>query len=297
MTSIAKRSGGHQVHDLAVFFRPLDALVANFRKSVIEYVIKALHIDDADLSDHKIASLRVVDVNMSNVTPNGAVVPKSEYALEYNKVVRDWVHIVKSMDPKQDGLIDMFRFTPNIRIKFGSEIEKNVGRPLNTSIVHSDGWVEGPWGLNCFVPVAGDCEGNTLKFWDTSSFEDRFLDSSDSYDKMQWVVEQYQPVSNLRVTRDVVSISDYALLHNSERSAGCGTRISLDTTLVVGSHRPEIRTEEYCDFLPEIGSAHFLKVSRSESSQYEENRSAFQHYTQGSIELVDLRVNEAGQPS
>ena len=90
MTSIAEKSGGQQVHELAVFFRPPDVLVANFRKSVIEYLAKALHIDDAGLSDHKIASMRVEDVNMSNVTPNGVVVPKSEYALEYNKVVRDW---------------------------------------------------------------------------------------------------------------------------------------------------------------------------------------------------------------
>jgi hypothetical protein len=294
MTSIAEKSGGQQVHELAVFFRPPDVLVANFRKSVIEYLAKALHIDDAGLSDHKIASMRVEDVNMSNVTPNGAVVPKSEYALEYNKVVRDWAHIVKSMDPMHDGLIEMFRFTPNIRIKFGSEIHKNVGRPLNTSIVHSDGWVEGPWGLNCFVPVAGDCEGNTLKWWETSDFEDRFLDSSDSYEKMQWVVEQYKPVSNLKVPRGVVSISDYALLHNSERTSGCGTRISLDTTLVVGLHRPQIRTEEYCNFIPEIGDTHYLRVSRSESSQYEENRSAFQHYTQGSVTLADLRISNAG---
>lgn len=284
------------MHDLAVFFRPTERLTAEFRKSVLSYIAKALRLGDTILSDDTVASMSVDDVDLTNVTPNGAVVPKSEYALEYNKVVRDWANIVKSMDQTQLGLVEMFRFTPNIRIKFGAELEKNVGRPLNTSIVHSDGWVEGPWGLNCFVPVAGDCEANTLKWWETSNFEDKFLDSADSYEKMQWVVEHYRPVPNLKVLQGVVSISDYALLHNSERTPKCGTRISLDTTLVVGSHRPQIRTEEYCDFIPEIGNTHFLRVARSEKAQFEDNRSAFQHYTQGSVTLVDLRVNAIGEP-
>jgi hypothetical protein len=293
MTSIARQSGGEQVHDLAVFFRPVDTLLNEFRKSVIDYVARALHLESSVFSDETVASMRINDVDMSNVTPNGAVVPKCEYALEYNKVVRDWANIVKSMSRKKQRLIEMFRFTPNIRIKFGAEIDKNIGRPLNTSIVHSDGWVEGPWGLNCFVPIIGDCEGNTLKWWETIQFEDKFLNQSDSYEKMQWVVEHYRPVSSLKVPRGVVSVTDYALLHNSERKSGCGTRISLDTTLVIGSHRPQIRTEEYCAFIPDIGNTHFLKVSRSEKSQFEENRSAFQHYTQGSVTLVDLQLVEA----
>ena len=29
-------------------------------------------------------------------------------------------------------------------------------RVLNTSLPHSDAWSDGPWGMNCFIPLFGD---------------------------------------------------------------------------------------------------------------------------------------------
>ena len=52
--------------------------------------------------------------------------------------------------------------TPNIRVKFGSELKDNINRGLNTSHPHSDAWVEGPWGMNCFFPIIGDYKRNNL---------------------------------------------------------------------------------------------------------------------------------------
>ena len=88
------------------------------------------------------------------------MVPKREYHLEYNLVLRNWCELVKSITKHRPKLLRLFRITPNIRIKYGRELNDNLKRGLSTSIPHSDGWVEGPWGMNCFIPFFGDIKKN-----------------------------------------------------------------------------------------------------------------------------------------
>ena len=83
--------------------------------------------------------------NRTNITPNGAVVPKREFHLEYNLVLRSWVALIKQITSNNTKLLKLFRVTPNIRIKFGKELIDNKRRGLSTSNPHSDAWVEGPW--------------------------------------------------------------------------------------------------------------------------------------------------------
>ena len=88
-----------------------------------------------------------------------------------------------------------FRLTPNIRIKYSQELEDNVGRGLDTALPHSDAWVEGPWGMNCHMPIFGDADNNYLHFYklkDESKFNDNFLETSAEYTDMQWTVDYYE---------------------------------------------------------------------------------------------------------
>ena len=54
--------------------------------------------------------------------------PKREFQLEYNLILREWCKIIKTMVEKDKKLLSIFRVTPNIRIKFGKELEDNIGR-------------------------------------------------------------------------------------------------------------------------------------------------------------------------
>jgi len=63
------------------------------------------------------------------------------------------------------AMLNWFRLTPNIRIKFEEEIVENVNRDLNTAYPHSDAWLEEPWGMNCYLPMMGDIKNNTLKHY------------------------------------------------------------------------------------------------------------------------------------
>ena len=61
-----------------------------------------------------------------NVTPNGGVVPKKEYLLEFNLILREWSVILNKIVKGNPKLLSLIRITPNIRIKFGTELEDNV---------------------------------------------------------------------------------------------------------------------------------------------------------------------------
>ena len=76
--------------------------------------------------------------------------------IEYNLILRNWCELVRRITKHDPKLLKLFRITPNIRIKFGTELNDNLNRGLSTSVPHSDAWVEGPWGMNCFIPFFGD---------------------------------------------------------------------------------------------------------------------------------------------
>ena len=46
--------------------------------------------------------------NRKNVTPNGAIVPKKEFQLEYNIILRDWSLTIKNMIKKDKKLLSIF---------------------------------------------------------------------------------------------------------------------------------------------------------------------------------------------
>ena len=275
-------------HQLMCAYRIEERDWKAFRTAVLRYVSRALHLDTELVGDDQVASLTLESTDLQNVTPNGAVVPKKEYSLEFNMILRSWTEICRKMTSRRPELLQAFRITPNVRIKFGQDQKENIQRPLNTAIVHSDAWVEGPWGLNCFLPIAGDTKNNTLEFWETESFEERFLSMSESYLDMDWVLEHYRPMPDLIPSQGMVHLSDYALLHKTALNPGCGTRVSIDTTLMVGKHELAVRQDEYVKQIPRIGTDSFMAVARSEGDAIESNKSAFQHYSQGSMKLITL---------
>ena len=186
----------------------------NLQNSIKLYISKAL---DFDLVLDDTSFMKLVDQNRENrknVTPNGAVVPKKEYALEYNLFLRAWCATVAEMVAPEQKLLKRFRLTSNIRIKFGSELDDNIGRSLDTAIPHSDAWVEGPWGMNCHLPILGDTENNFLNFYklvNDNEFSDDFLLTSETYKDMQWVLKYYEEDSIVPV-KGSINISDYALI-------------------------------------------------------------------------------------
>ena len=291
MTTMANQWGASKVNDLFIHKKIPDILYNDLRRSIGMYIAKALHFNYTEDEELFIQRLNDNRHDRTNVTPNGGVVPKKEYALEYNMFIRSWCNIVKEFIKDDPSYLKKFRLTPNIRIKYAEELEDNVGRGLDTAWPHSDAWVEGPWGMNCHLPIFGDTKNNYLHFYklkDESAFEDFFLDTSEVYTNMQWVVDFYED-DTLVPERGYINVSDYALLHKTKRNPGAGTRISIDTTIFAGDHdvHPDRKTE-YLDTIPNIGEELFIACLRSEVDEVSDKKTVFSHYTSGSLKHITL---------
>ena len=151
-----------KLHPLITTYKISDSILRNFKINIKLYISKALNIKFNDSDKIFIKSIDKARHNRTNITPNGAVVPKREFHLEYNLVLRSWCELVREIIFHNPRLLRLFRVTPNIRIKFGKELSSNKKRSLSTSYPHSDAWVEGPWGMNCFIPFFGDTKKNNL---------------------------------------------------------------------------------------------------------------------------------------
>ena len=280
----------NRAHDLMVTYTPTDQELIDLRFSVMLYISKALYFDFTIDEEEFIKNVNKSRVVRDNVTPNGGVVPKKEYQVEYNMVLRSWSKIVHSITAGNPGLMTKFRMTPNIRIKFGKELEDNMDRTLSTSFPHSDAWVEGPWSMNCYTPILGDVENNNLSFWrpkSPQSFSNDFLSTAATYEEMQWVLDYYVPDDRLKPQKGKVHISDYALIHATHRNKECGTRVSIDTTILVGNHdvHPD-REAEYMNDFKIIGEDFLVSTKRSiEDNEFIHKKTTFSHYTTGNLKF------------
>lgn len=283
---INKAWGTNQIHDLFIDYTPPSELLEDLKFSIMLYISKAFYFDftnDENIFIERLDNARSI---RTNITPNGGVVPKKEYQLEYNMVLRSWSKIIKNLTKANPELIKKFRITPNIRVKFGNELEENIGRTLNTSWPHSDAWLDGPWGINCFIPLIGDVEKNNLAFYtliDENQFQDKFLDTAKTYEEKQWVLDYYKFTPELFPKKGKIHLSDYALIHGSYREEGCGTRVSLDTTLFVDNYDIHIDREiEYLNEVQIIGENILVSSNQSITNEIIHNKkSTFSHYTTG----------------
>ena len=137
---ITKKWGLKKTHPLITTHKIHPDFFKEFKFNLKLYISKALKIDFADNDKIFLKNIDKARNNRLNITPNGAVVPKREYHLEYNIVLRNWCELVKQITKNKPSLLKLFRITPNIRIKFAQELRDNKNRGLSTSLIHSDAW-------------------------------------------------------------------------------------------------------------------------------------------------------------
>ena len=291
MSQMAQTWGAEHVNELFIRKRIPKNLYDALRRSIGMYIAKALSFEYSEREDIFMLRLDAHRHYRTNVTPNGGVVPKKEYALEYNLYIRSWCDVVKHFIENDPSYLKKFRLTPNIRIKFAEELQDNIGRGLDTALPHSDAWVEGPWGMNCHLPIFGDTQRNYLHFYklkDESKFEDKFLETSAEYTSMQWVTDYYED-DKIVPEQQYINVSDYALLHKTKRLPYASSRVSIDTTIFAGEHdvHPD-RKGEYLDSVPNIGEDLYIACLRSVKENVVNKKTVFSHYTSGSLKHITL---------
>jgi hypothetical protein len=275
-------------HDLMVSYKIPKDNFYRLKLAIKLYISKALNILYEENDDKFIKVLDLARNNRLNVTPNGGVAPKREFNLEYNMILREWCLIFLKLAEPNKNIFTRFRKTPNIRIKYSKELKDNVKRDTNTSLPHSDAWVEGPWGMNCYLPILGDTKRNTLSFYEPKNFSEEYLKLSESFVDMQWVLKNYKKIKFIPKP-GYIHISDYALIHNTERQANAGTRVSIDSAIYIGSHLPyKDRLKEYVYKIPRIGINELVYAEQYESEKFVEKKSTFSHYTSKRLKHIQF---------
>ena len=289
MNELAKEWGLKKIHNLLLEYKIPNDLNFKFKLYLKNYISKALDISFVENEKDFVKLVNKNKKNRTNVTPNGAVVPKREYNLEYNLTLKIWAEIIRDLTKKKTNLLKYFRMTPNIRIKYAIDFKDNLKRELNTSIPHSDAWVEGPWGMNCYAPIFGDNIRNNLLFYEPINFKSDFLKLSPSYNNMQWVIKNYKKI-NFKPKKGHLYISDYALIHNTHRSKNCDTRISIDSTIFVDkfNHPPKSRIKEYRHSIPIIGEEEFIDSGQYVGDHFAEKKGVYTHYTSKVLKSIKL---------
>ena len=132
----------------------------------------------------------------------------------------------------------------------------------------------------------GDTKNNNLIYYEPKIFKEEFLSTAKAYKEMQWVLKYYNKL-NFKPKVGRIYVSDYALVHNTNRNKGAGTRISIDTTIFVGNHKPhKDRLKEYRSKIPKVGINEFVDAGQYQTQKPAEKISTFSHYTSKVLKTI-----------
>ena len=108
---------------------------------------------------------------------------------------------------------------------------------------------------------------------------------------MQWVLKYYKP-TKFKPIKNMINISDYALLHKTQRDKSCGTRVSIDTTVYIGNDKMseliDERSTEYLNYIPDIGRSQYVKCNVSQFDKINHKTNSFSHYTNNNTTFIEL---------
>jgi len=281
---------GIKKNKLLVSFKIPDNLLKTLELNVMLFVSRAINVQFKN-EESFIKDINNNMIDLTNITPNGGVVPKKEYQLEYNLVLKSWHDIFENLSLKDSNIIHRIRSTPSIRIKIKDELKENVSRPLRTNLPHSDAWVDGRWGLNIHIPLLGDTENNRLRYFDLIDedfFKAEMLQTSNSFENMQHYLKFFKVNETLKAEKGTINISDYLLIHQTWKvSNNCGARVSIDSSIIIGNHPEKDDHTEYVKELPEFGIDTFCHCPLSITTKISDKTSKDKHYSVSRIQKID----------
>ena len=233
---------------------------------------------------------------ISNITPNGMVVPKRYNILEYNLLVRAFSSIIDSLGI--NDLISSWHIPLNLRYKQGAVNQANMLRHHPTEHIHSDSWAgESSESVTVHIPIFGDIERNHVAFYDPpETFEESWLGALPSYKDGEDIAKKYTKLEYVP-SKGTILLADFAGLHSSTRLANAQSRISIDTTFVLrrpGDNRDPEKIHHWREnerasqeTLSTLGS-HKLFFFPDGADQFVDSEGGFKHPT--NLHVLDLGI-------
>ena len=198
---------------------------------------------EPDLSETQVVERLDTELGrLVNRTPNGVLMPKLEFAREFNelhRVIADWVRSLR-IEP----LIARMFCPITVRIVKGKGETQAVIRPYSSTKIHVDLWSGDPSdnvGIN--LPVLGDIHSTTVAFYHPPvDFERKWLRVMKDFDEGREIAgacTEYP--THLQIGH--AYFYDATVLHKTTQREG-GTRVSLQLLLRRPTSEADLRQIE-----------------------------------------------------
>ena len=229
LKNLNKKFKGKKINDLMYEVKIPDNLFHNIKSSTINYVSRCFNDNEIITEENElIKKIISKSTKLSNLTPNGMMVPKNESSLEFNIILKNYVQILRYFNFEE--LIESFHFPPNIRIKLSQSKKKNMLRKHPTELMHSDTWTgANPNWCAVHLFILGDIAKNNIRYAEPpNNFNENWLmplkNSKLGYNfSKKFKIIKYTPKKGHMI------IADATIIHQSFRKNNAGIRVSLDT--------------------------------------------------------------------
>ena len=218
------------------FFEPI---IKNFEHDKINDLIVCSKIDPKIFKDLKKSALDFYNISkkykLSNMTPNGKLVPKKQTENEYNKFVLNYYKTIKSLNfNKKIRKIIL----PALRFKEKKINILNQKRNSRSELPHTDAWAG--WGTNSIlimIPINGDVKKNRVNFYEFPKDINKSWMQKQNFIKAQSFVKKFKTIKH-HYKIGYIYIADISVLHCTKRLGGSKSRLSIDIPIMInGNYR------------------------------------------------------------
>jgi hypothetical protein len=259
LKNLSKRFKGKKINDLMYEVNVPKPLFQNIRLTTINYLSKCFN-DGETINDEKklLKKLIFKRTKLSNITPNGMIVPKNEISLEFNNIIKAYVEILKHMNVV--NLIKNFHFPPNLRIKYPQVRKSHFSRKHPTELMHADTWTgANPNWCAVHLFILGDISKNHIRYaYPPENFEERWLKPLGSSHEGKNISKEFK-VIDYTPKKGSLIIADATIIHQSFRKKNAGIRLSLDTGF-------DVKMKKLKSFKKTVIGKHDVKKIRDEET-------------------------------
>jgi hypothetical protein len=224
---LCARFSGVRHDKLLISYKIPEVQFEEFRLATLQYMLAMLS-NPVPISNEAKFLQTFEGETVTNMTPNGKLMPKSHLVSGFNRWVQTAADMLETLNI--EDLISSIRM-PVLRFKAGGEVsEELIQRPFSTYKRHTESMFGHPRNTLCFhAPILGDVEGNHLNFF---SYPEGYKeDSFDPVVKGYDDCELTKGCSRLPVKprSGYLYLSDATSVHASQRtSPSVGSRVSME---------------------------------------------------------------------
>lgn len=216
-----------------------ETIIKNFKHDKINDLIVCSKIEPKIFKDLRKSALDFYNISkkykLSNMTPNGKLVPKKQTEKEYNEFVFDYYKTINSLNfNKKIRKIIL----PVLRFKEKKINILNQKRNSRSELPHTDAWAG--WGSNSIlimIPINGDLKKNRVNFYEFPKNINKSWMRKQNFVTAQSFVKKFKTIKH-HFKMGYIYIADISVLHCTKRLSGSKDRLSIDIPIMInGNYR------------------------------------------------------------